>query len=426
MSRILDMARPRDPAALERPVIAPLGLDIAGRIAAIDPVKLRAGRLERFRAELRRRDVAGALLVDPMNIRYATGTRNMAVWTLHGPGRYAFIATEGPVILFEFGATRHLSEGFETIDELRRSTPWFYFLSGPRTLEKAAIWADEVASVVALHGGGNKRLLIDRCEPWGAQKLMAHGIELLDVQEAIETARMIKTPEEIQALHLSMEVCDLAVDRMRDALRPGITENQLWAVLHETNIAHDGEWIECRLLSSGERTNPWFQESGNRVIQAGDVVGFDTDMVGPLGYLADISRSWICPGRKPTDEQKRLYALAEEQVLFNIALIKPGLSFREFGEKCWPVPEAFVPNRYMMMVHGVGFVDEYPSIAYASDFADWGYDGVFEENMVVCVEGYMGEVGGKEGIKLEQQVLITANGAVPMSKSPFVDALDIE
>ena len=106
---------------------------------------------------------------------------------------------------------------------------------------------------------------------------------------------MIKTVDELACMQLSMDVCDVAVDRIRRALRPGITENQLWSVLHETNIAHDGEWIECRLLASGERTNPWFQESGNRVIQAGDMVGFDTDMVGPFGYLADISRSLVCP-----------------------------------------------------------------------------------------------------------------------------------
>jgi Xaa-Pro aminopeptidase len=77
----------------------------------------------------------------------------------------------------------------------------------------------------------------------------------------------------------------------------------------------------------------------------------------------------------------------------------------------------------MMMVHGVGLVDEYPSVAYASDFKDWGYDGTFVENMVVSVESYIGEVGGKEGVKLEQQVLVTANGAVPMSKTPFEDAI---
>jgi Xaa-Pro aminopeptidase len=224
---------------------------------------------------------------------------------------------------------------------------------------------------------------------------------------------------------VAMEVCDTAIARMREALRPGITENQLWAILHAVNIAHDGEWIEARLLASGERTNPWFQECGNRVIQAGDLVAFDTDMVGPLGYLADISRTWVCPGKPPTNEQRRLYALAEEQVQLNMRLIKPGVGFREFTERCWQLPEPFVPNRYLMMVHGVGLVDEYPSLAYAQDFADWGYDGVFQENMVVSVEGYIGEARGKEGVKLEQQVLITASGAVPLSKTPFEDALAI-
>ena len=104
-------------------------------------------------------------------------------------------------------------------------------------------------------------------------------------------------------------------------------------------------------------------------------------------------------------------------------LIKPGVGFREFAEKCWPLPDGFVPNRYLMMVHGVGLVDEYPSIAYVQDFRDWGYDGVFAENMVVSVESYIGEHRGKEGVKLEQQVLITATGAIPLSKTPFESAL---
>jgi Xaa-Pro aminopeptidase len=210
---------------------------------------------------------------------------------------------------------------------------------------------------------------------------------------------------------------------MRAALVPGVTENQLWSLLHETNIAHGGEWIECRLLASGPRTNPWFQESGDRVIQPGDIVGFDTDLVGPFGYLADISRSWICPDRKPSDRHKRLYDLATQQVLFNANLLRPGMSFREFAEKSWPMPDEYVPNRYMMMLHGCGFVDEYPSLAYVADWKDWGYDGVFEENMVVSVESYIGEVGGPDGIKLEQQVVIGTEGARMLSKTPLIDAL---
>lgn len=404
---------------------APLGLDVSARISEIDGSALAQYRLTRLRAELVKADVAGALLADPMNIRYATGTRNMAVWTMHAPGRYAFVATQGPVVLFEFGASKHVSAGSSVVDATRTSTPWFYFLAGPRVAEKTAIWAKEIADLVTRHGGKNRRLAIDRCEPWGAALLAREGIELVDAQVPIERARTVKSAEEIKCLRLAMDVCDIAIDRIRSGLVPGITENQLWGILHDTNIAHDGEWIECRLLASGERTNPWFQECGNRVIEAGDIVGFDTDMVGPFGYLADVSRTLVCPGRKPTDAQRKLYDLAQSQVLFNMELIRPGLTFREFGEKCWPVPDAFVPNRYMMMVHGVGLVDEYPSLAYAQDFAEWGYDGVFEENMVVSVESYIGEVGAKEGVKLEQQVLITDKGAVPMSNAPFVDAIEV-
>ncbi len=421
-SRIATTAR-RGKSARSEAAVAPLGFDLAARQATIDQERLRRYRLDRVRAELARRDYAAALLADPINIRYATGARNMAVWTLHAPGRYAFIASSGPVVLFDFSSSQHLSAGLETIDQRRLSTPWFYFIAGPRVAEKTALWADEVASLLESYGGANRRLALDRCEPWGARLLAARGIEIFDAQEPLEQARTVKSADEIACLRLSMEVCDTAVDRMREKLAPGITENQLWAVLHETNIAHDGEWIECRLLASGERTNPWCQECGNRVIEAGDMVGFDTDMVGPNGYLADISRSYVCPGKKPSPRQRALHALAEEQVHFNVELLRPGLSFREFAARAWPVPEEFVPNRYMAMVHGVGLVDEYPALAYQADFADWGYDGHFEENMVVSVESYLGASGEKEGVKLEQQVLITANGAVPLSRTPFADSL---
>ena len=426
MSRILDTARERAPlSALSEPFEPrPLGLDLQARMAEIDDTRMRRERLARLRAELAKRDLAGALLSDPMNLRYATGARNMAVWTMHAPGRYVFVATDGPVVLFEFGACFHLNDDLETVDEMRQSISWFYFMAGPRVAEKTILWADDVISLMQQYGRSNRRLAIDRCEPWGAQRLVEAGIQLFDAQEVLEQARRIKTPDEIKCLQLSVDVCDIAVARMRAALRPGITENQLWSILHETNIAHDGEWIECRLLASGERTNPWFRESSNRVIQAGDMVGFDTDMVGPFGYLADISRSLVCPDKRPTPEQRKLYEIAQEQVLTNIELLKPGLSFREFPEHCWPVPEAYVANRYMMMLHGAGMVDEYPVVAYVADWEDWGYDGLFAENMVVCVESFIGEAGAKEGVKLEQQVLITANGAVPMSKAPFVDAIE--
>ncbi|MGH7104772.1 MAG: aminopeptidase P family N-terminal domain-containing protein, partial [Acetobacteraceae bacterium] len=97
-SRIATTAR-RSTSTNAQPAVVPLGFDLAARLAMIDQERLRRYRLERVRAELARRDDAAALLADPINIRYATGARNMAVWTLHAPGRYAFIATSGPVVL---------------------------------------------------------------------------------------------------------------------------------------------------------------------------------------------------------------------------------------------------------------------------------------------------------------------------------------
>src|SRR6185312_11878590 len=219
-------------SAPQRREAPPLDIDIRARLAAIDQRRLRAYRLERLRAELRKRDYAACLLADPINIRYATGSRNLGIWGMHAPGRWAFVPAEGPVVLFEFPSSQHVNDGIETIAEIRPCVPWIYFLAGPRCEEKASAWAGEIAAMVSACGGRNRRLAVDRCEPPGALRLIAAGIELFDAQEPIEQARRIKSPEEIECHRLSMEVCDAAISTMRDALRPGITENQLWSILH--------------------------------------------------------------------------------------------------------------------------------------------------------------------------------------------------
>ncbi len=87
------------------------------------------------------------------------------------------------------------------------------------------------------------------------------------------------------------------------------------------------------------------------------------------------------------------------------------------------MPNSCVPQRYSVVVHGVGLADEYPACFYTEDMERSGYDGVFEGGMTVCVESYIGEVGGAEGVKLEEQVLITDKGAVPLSTFPFEEDL---
>ena len=390
---------------------------------SIDYQRLRAYRLGRLRAQLRERDYAGCVLGDPINIRYATGARNMQVWTLRNPARYVFVATEGPVVMFEFAGCHHLLNGLETIDEIRTATGCFYFTAGDRLTERAQLWARDLADLVHAHGGGNRRLAIDRVNPEGANALAALGIDVVDGQAVAERARTVKSQDEIVGLGRSLRVCEAAFDDMQAALEPGMEEQALWAVLNNTNATLGGEYIETRLLTSGPRTNPWFQEAGPRKIEARDLVAVDGDLIGPDGFFGDISRTFLCGDKKPTDEQRELYGMAHEQISHNLALLKTGVSFAEFAEKSWHMPERYFPNRYMSLIHGAGLCGEYPYIPYAPDFARKGYDGLFETNMTICIESYIGAVDGEQGVKLEQLAVIKDNGAVLLSNYPFDDRL---
>lgn len=388
-----------------------------------DMTRMRRYRLERVREKLRRADVAGIVLYDPINIRYATGSRNMTVWTMHNAARYCFIPTEGPIVLFEYKNADHLNAGLEAVDEIRPTKPWYFFGGGQRYRESAREWAAEIADLVKAHGGGNTRLLADVINPLRVSELATLGVSVDEGMPLMELAREIKSPDEIACMNHAITVCEAGMAAMHDAVRPGATENQIWSKLHEVNIAMGGEWIETRLLASGDRTCPWFQESSDRVVRAGELVSYDTDLAGPFGMCADLSRSLFCGPGKPSDEQRRLYRLSVEQIETNLANMKLGMSFRELSEIAWTVPESCMTLRYGSLYHGVGMCNEFPRIVHFDQFDGYGTDGVLEPGMCFCVESYIGEVGGHEGVKLEEQVLVTETGIARLTSFPYEDNL---
>jgi len=384
----------------------------------VDLDQVRMDRLRRYREQLRSYDVAGGLLFDQVNTRYVTDATNMQIWCSHYEARCVFVATEGPVVLFDYANLPHLAEGLPTVDEYRANASFYYFTAGSRSEERAREFAAQIADLVKAHGGGNKRLAVDRLSSLGVDALRARGIEIVDGLPPIEQARAIKSRDELALMEASIGVCEEGLRVLSEALQPGISENALWAKLHETNIRLGGEWIETRLLSSGPRTNPWFRECSMRSIEKGDLVCLDTDLIGPYGYCADISRAWVC-GQSPSAEQRTLFALSQEQILHNIEVLAPGKSFREVSRQAWQIPQPYLGNRYMSLIHGVGLADEYPSIKHWSDWESKGYDGVLEPGMTLCVESYIGAVGGDQGVKLEEQVLITATGTRVLSTYPL-------
>ena len=381
----------------------------------IDFDKLRSYRLDRVRNELKKNNIEACILFDPVNVRYALDTVNMSVYNMHNLTRYCFIPVDGPTILYEYFNCEILSKGLDLIDEIRPAITWDYFSNGDQSELQLKKWVNEVNDLSNSYFK-SKKIAIDVINGPAVNELNKKGIKVLEAKKILEQARVIKSSEEIKCMRAALDVADIGIIKMRDYLKSGITEDELWSILHKTNIENGGEWIECRILSSGSRTNPWMQESSNKIIQDGEIVSFDTDMVGPYGYCADISRAFVC-GNKFNENQKKLYQTAVEQIDYNSRLIKAGVTFKEFTEKAWILPRKYYGNRYSVMLHGIGLCDEWPAIRYPTDGGERG--GTFQKNMTITLESYIGEVGGNEGVKLEQQYLVGENGLELMSHHPL-------
>ena len=96
---------------------------------------------------------------------------------------------------------------------------------------------------------------------------------------------------------------------------------------------------------------------------------------------------------------------------------------RDVVEHEWPIPEEFSPYRYGL-AHGVGLKDEYPFLPNREDMGQLSDpDQVIEAGMVFSLESYIGAVGGSEGVKLEDQILVTDDGHELLSVFPFEDAM---
>lgn len=388
-----------------------------------DLPRMRQARLDRIVDSLHARDLDAVLLWDPLSIRYATDTTNMQVWNTHNPCRACLVTADGYMVLWEYGGYPYMSEFNPLVREVRFGASFFYFATGQRTEEKAELFAEQVVDLLQQRVGKGRRVAVDKIQIAGLRALDAAGVEVMDGEELMEKTRAIKTPDEILAMRCAIHACEASIAEMRELTEPGMTENDVWAELHKSNIRRGGEWIETRILSSGQRTNPWFQECGPRVIGNDEILAFDTDLIGCYGMCTDISRTWFIGDGQPTQRQKDLHKLAHEHIMTNAELVKPGISFEELTHQGHHMPDIYIPQRYGSKFHGVGLCDEWPAIKYPVDWEERGYSGELEPGMMLCVEIYAGEVGGPDGIKLEDQLLVTETGFENMVVCPFDELL---
>ena len=130
------------------------------------------------------------------------------------------------------------------IDEIRPAITWDYFSNGDQADNQLLKWINEVKDL-SKNYFKTKKIAIDVLNGPAVTALNKEGIEVVDAKLILEQARVIKSPDELTCMKAAIEVAEKGVSKMRSDLKPGMTEDELWSILHKTNIENGGEWIEC-------------------------------------------------------------------------------------------------------------------------------------------------------------------------------------
>lgn len=387
------------------------------------PPELLLARAARVRAMMRRADCPALVIVDPVNILYATGATNMSVWSMRTPARYLLMFADGPAILFDFRGCAHLAQGLATIDHIAQAEGLDHVSSGAEPAAAAARFAAVIEAALAEHAPGERRIGVDRLPYHAVDALRARGLRLSDADAIFAAARRVKLAVELPYIREAVARVEQAAGELEAAIRPGLTEVEIWAAFHRRFIAGGGHYVSTRLMQSGAATFPYFQEAGMRAVGQGELICFDTDVTGYAGYAVDFSRTFRVGTGRPSDEQRMLYTRAREQLAWNADLIRPGAAFVDIAARAWPVPEEHRQSRYYCIGHGLGMSGEHPNIPHQEPGKPYPLTGAVEPGMVICIESYVGSAASGQGVKLEDQLLVTETGAETLSRYRFDDDL---
>jgi Xaa-Pro dipeptidase len=382
--------------------------------AGVSLSRLRSERLERLQDTMRAAGMAVCVFFHPANIRYATGASMMDVFCAGTSARYCVVPADGEPVLFEWEMGVPYSS--KIVRDVRVAG-WWQFV-GTRRVDKTDRMAAEIRDVLHELGVAGEQVGVDRLDAAAFLALQRAGLRVVDASPVTDAAREVKTPEEVKLMRLNGAIGTEMMAEFEAAIVEGIAEYELFARLSDSLLRRRGEVVFSRLVASGENTNPWGSEARDKLVRNGDLVAVDTDAVGYEGYLIDFSRTFLCGEAPPSREAVDAYRVAHDSLLSMRAALRPGLSFREYAASVPAIPEKYLPLRYDLMVHGAGLEDEGPIIYYDGQ-GDNPEDEYIQENMALCLECYIGAVGGSCGVKLEDQLLVTAGGSELLCAYPY-------
>ncbi|MEU6092851.1 Xaa-Pro peptidase family protein [Streptomyces sp. NPDC047085] len=384
----------------------------------VDFDRLRAYRLSRARAALDASELGAILLFDVNNIRYVTGTM-IGEWSRDKMTRYALLTRDHEPMVWDFGsAARHhqLYAPWLRPENCRAGMLGLRGAVAPDVgLMRRAV--AELAGILADHGVAGAPVGIDIVEPPFLFEMQNAGLAVVDAQQVMLDARAVKNPDEIMLLSQAAAMVDGAYQRISEALKPGVRENDIVALANKYLYEQGSDDVEAINAVSGERCNPHPHNFTDRLIRPGDTCFFDI-IQSYQGYRTCYYRTLNVGSSTPA--QRDAYTRAREWIDAAIALVKPGQT-TDVIAKAWPKAIEFGFATEMdcfglQFGHGLGLgLHERPIISRLNSLE---HPAEIQEGMVFALETYCPASDGYSAARIEEEVVVTADGARVLTLFP--------
>jgi Xaa-Pro aminopeptidase len=390
----------------------------------VDLDRLRRERLARLNAQLERSEFGAVLAFDFANIRYMTAT-HIGTWAIDKFIRFALLVRGAEPIVWDFGsAARHHQLYNPWLDGEKRARAGISVLRG--ALHPDAGIADELARKISVelaeHGMSGAPVGVDIVELPVLFALQRAGVEVVDGQQLFMEARRVKTADEISLLTQACSMVDAAYDELYGFLRPGVRENECVGLVSKTLYDLGSEYVEGVNAISGERCSPHPHVYSDRLIRPGDPAFFDI-LHSHMGYRTCYYRCFAVGSASPA--MRDAYVRCREYMDRAIAQVRPGTTTADIVS-LWPRAEEFgFANEEAAFAlqygHGVGLsIWEKPIF---SRLVSLDHPEVLEEGMVFALETYWPAKDGWSAARIEEEVVVTADGCQVITKFPAEELL---
>jgi Xaa-Pro aminopeptidase len=388
----------------------------------VDFDRLRRERLDRAKKLLKESEMGALLCFDMNNVRYITAT-HIGTWAQDKANRFTLLPQDDEPILWDFGsAAKHHQLYSPWLGE--RSRAGISLLRGAMSPEMGR--AEDVANKIWVElkerGLEKEPVGVDIAEVPVLFELQKKGLKIVDGQQLMSDARLIKTQDEIALLTHAAAQVDAAYDELYRAMKPGMRENEAVGLVSKVLYDLGSEYVEAVNAISGERCNPHPHVFSDRMLRPGDPVYYDI-LQSYMGYRTCYYRCFTIG--YASHAMQDAYKRCRDYLDAAIELVRPGRTTGEIAS-VWPKAEEFgFPNEEACFAlqygHGVGLaIWEKPVISRLVSL-DHPYE--IKPGMVFALETYWPSTDGWSAARIEEEIVVTETGHEVITRFPANDLM---